>query len=80
MSNVIEFKKKEAPAKYSTEMFNMSVYMDPDGFYEVYMQTDEGTSDWEAYLALEAACAKFQQDHGFLVVEIEDEDDESITD
>ena len=75
MSNVVEFKKKTVEPKGSAELFDMQVYMDADGYYEVFMQIDESTDNWEVYMAMEAACAKFASDHGYMVpVEIEDED------
>ena len=74
MSNVVEFKKKTIEPKGSMELFDMQVYMDADGYYEVFMQIDESTDNWEVYMAMEAACAKFASDHGYITIEVEDED------
>ena len=77
MSNVVEFKKKTVEPKGSAELFDMQVYMDADGYYEVFMQIDESTDNWEVYMAMEAACAKFASDHGYMVVEYDEEDEDA---
>ena len=74
MNNVVEFKKKTVEPKGSMELFDMQVYMDADGYYEVFMQIDESTDNWEVYVAMECAVAKFAADHGYITVEVEDED------
>ena len=74
MTNILEFKKKVVEPTASFELFNMSVYQDAEGMYEVYMEIDESTDNWEVYIAMENAVAKFALDHGYLEFEVEDED------
>ena len=81
MTNVIEFKKlahnAKLPPRTPTHMFDLGMYQDENGEYEVYMEmNDEVFSDFDIYVAMECATAKYAQEHGFLTYEIESEDDD----
>ena len=66
--NVIEFKKPEKTLDhYSDLMFELYMYMNQDGQYEVEMEQFNDFSEFEIYLALEAIAAKYGMDHGFLI-------------
>ena len=65
MSNIIDFTKKTEENKHSIsdEMLSLSIYMDNDGAYEVYMEVSDMYTDMEIFEAIMAAGSKFAIDH-----------------
>lgn len=63
--NVIDFESKR-PHKFATHMFNLQMYEDEDGKYEVELEINEIFDDEEIGEAMMAAAVKFMSEKGLI--------------
>ena len=65
MADIIDFNKRKNNHSnmVSDEMFSMSVYMDQDGMYEVYMEVNDAYDEEQIGDALTNAMMKYLIDH-----------------
>ena len=69
--NVVDFSKKNGtPILTSREVISLHISQDNEGYYEVYAEVAEDITDYEAYIAMEAAISKFALDTG--LIELDD--------
>ncbi len=71
--NLKDFRKKIAEHKHSIsdEMFNLTMHMDNNGEFEVYMEVNDMYTDMEIFEAMMAAGSKFAMDHNLVEMELE---------